>query len=122
MITTPDHVPAASAAVGHAVAKPAAAPADQTYIVQAGDSLWSIAQRFYGNPFKWPDIYHANQSQIADPNAINIGQALTIPGSGTTGATANAASAAPAQAHDTPSSAVAPAPARASIVIRMSAS
>jgi LysM repeat protein len=114
MITTPDHVPAAPAAVRHAVAKPAPAPADQTYIVQAGDSLWSIAQRFYGNPFKWPDIYHANQSQIADPNAINIGQALTIPGSGTAEAAANTTSAAPAQARDTPSSAPAPAPAQGS--------
>jgi len=103
MITIPDHVPAASAAVRHAVSEPAPAPANQTYIVQAGDSLWSIAQRFYGNPFKWPDIYHANQSQIADPNAISIGQALTIPGSGTARAAANAASAAPAQAGDTSS-------------------
>ena len=105
MIMTPGHVSVPPAAVHHAAPEPAPALADQTYTVQAGDSLWSIAQRFYGNPFKWPDIYHANQSQIADPSVISIGQALTIPGSGTARAAANTASAAPAQAGDGPSAA-----------------
>jgi LysM repeat protein len=80
---------------------------DQVYVVQAGDSLWSIAQRFYGNPLLWSRIYYANQSQIPDPNLISIGQALTIPGSGTARVATNAASATPAQAGDTPSSAAA---------------
>ena len=105
MIMTPGHVSVPPAAVHHAAPEPAPALADQTYTVQAGDSLWSIAQRFYGNPFKWPDIYHANQSQIADPSVISIGQALTIPGSGTARAAANTASAAPAQGGDGPSAA-----------------
>jgi soluble lytic murein transglycosylase-like protein len=78
---------------------------DQVYVVQTGDSLWSIAQRFYGNPLLWSRIYYANQSQIPDPNLISIGQALTIPGSGTARAATNAASATPAQTGDTPSSA-----------------
>ena len=86
MITTPGDVPAPPAAARHAVPEPARAPADHTYVVQTGDTLWSIAQRFYGNPFKWPEIYQANQSQIADPNVISIGQALTIPGAGTASA------------------------------------
>ena len=73
---------------------------DQVYVVQAGDSLWTIAHRFYGNPLLWSRIYYANQSQIPDPNVISIGQALTIPGSGTARAAANAASATPAQAGD----------------------
>jgi len=78
---------------------------DQVYAVQPGDSLWTIAQRFYGNPLLWSRIYYANQSQIPDPNVISIGQALTIPGSGTARAATNAASATPAQTGDTPSSA-----------------
>jgi LysM repeat protein len=81
-----------------------AAPS-QTYVVQPGDSLWTIAQRFYGNPLLWSRIYYANQAQILDPNVISIGQVLTIPGSGTASAAPNAASAAPAQAGGTPSSA-----------------
>jgi LysM repeat protein len=59
---------------------------DKVYVVQAGDSLWSIAQRFYGNPLMWSHIYHANQSQIHDPNLIYQGQKLTIPPAGTTSA------------------------------------
>jgi LysM repeat protein len=93
-----------------------ASPA-QSYVVQASDTLWSIAQRFYGNPLMWSHIYYANQSQIHDPNEIYPGQTLTIPENGTssatsgtsarsgtssatsgTSATTNATSAAPAQA------------------------
>lgn len=86
-----------------ASARPAAP--SRTYAVQPGDSLWTIAQRFYGNPLLWSRIYYANQSQIPDPNVISIGQALTIPGSGTARAATNAASATPARTGDTPSSA-----------------
>src|SRR6516162_7208260 len=96
MLGMPSHVkpPAARTAPAEGVelassVKPAS-PA-QVYVVQAGDSLWSIAQRFYGNPHMWADIYHANQSQIHDPNLIYPGQKLTIPHAGTTGATTNSA-------------------------------
>ena len=83
------------------------------YVVQAGDTLWSIAQRFYGNPLMWSHIYYANQSQIHDPNLIYQGQQLTIPHAGTTGATANSASATANSAGATANSAGA-APAQAS--------
>ena len=86
-----------------ASARPAAP--SRTYAVQPGDSLWTIAQRFYGNPLLWSRIYYANQSQIPDPNVISVGQALTIPGSGTARPATTAASATPAQTRDTPSSA-----------------
>ena len=96
MLGMPSHVkpPAARTAPAEGVelassVKPAS-PA-QVYVVQAGDSLWSIAQRFYGNPHMWADIYYANQSQIHDPNLIYPGQKLTIPHAGTTGATTNSA-------------------------------
>jgi hypothetical protein len=53
--------------------------ASQTYVVKPGDTLWSIAQRFYGDPFKWRVIYDANH-EISNPNIIYLGQQLTIPG------------------------------------------
>jgi len=77
-----------------------ASPA-HVYVVQAGDTLWSIAQQFYGNPLMWSKIYYANQSQIQDPNLIYQGQQLTIPqqstSTGSSGGTSDT-SATPAQA------------------------
>jgi Tfp pilus assembly protein FimV len=97
MLATTGHVPARPpAAVRQAEPRSTVTPAAKTYVVQAGDTLWGLAQRFYGNGFMWPHIYDANQSQISDPNEISVGQQLTIPGSGTAAAT-NAASAAPVQ-------------------------
>jgi nucleoid-associated protein YgaU len=62
-----------------------ASPA-QVYVVQDGDSLWTIAQHFYGNPLMWSHIYYANESQIHDPNDIYPGQKLTIPDTSATSA------------------------------------
>lgn len=51
-----------------------------TYVTQSGDSLWSIAQRFYGDGAQWNTIYHANTNVIGvDPNIIHAGLTLTIP-------------------------------------------
>jgi nucleoid-associated protein YgaU len=52
----------------------------RTYTVKAGDSLWSIAQRFYGNGESWQKIYDANTQVIGpDPNALHAGMVLHIP-------------------------------------------
>ncbi len=51
-----------------------------TYTVVAGDTLWQIAQRFYGDGSLWPTIYEANRAVIgSNPNIIRPGQVLTIP-------------------------------------------
>ncbi|QIS15845.1 LysM peptidoglycan-binding domain-containing protein [Nocardia arthritidis] len=52
-------------------------PAAQTYTVEPGDTLWAIAERFYGDGNRYQEI--ANASGIANPDAINVGQVLTIP-------------------------------------------
>ncbi|HKY60491.1 MAG TPA: LysM peptidoglycan-binding domain-containing protein [Gemmatimonadota bacterium] len=51
----------------------------ETYTVQAGDSLWKISQKFYGDGNQWRRIYEANKATIKDPDLIHPGQTLTIP-------------------------------------------
>lgn len=57
--------------------------AAQTYVVQPGDFLSAIAQKFYGDGSEqsWRKIYDANRSVIgADPTQLQVGMVLTIPG------------------------------------------
>ena len=49
----------------------------QTYKVVAGDTLWSIALRSYGNPYKWVELQAANPS-ITNPNLIYAGDTLNL--------------------------------------------
>jgi len=49
------------------------------YVVKKGDSLLSIAQRFYGDWRKWRTIYEVNQGIIKNPNLLYPGQVLIIP-------------------------------------------
>lgn len=74
--TTPAPAPAPAPVPAPA---PAPAPAQRQYVVNRGDSLWSIAQRHYGNPLKWRAIYDANRASIRNPNIIYPGQTLVIP-------------------------------------------
>jgi LysM repeat protein len=49
------------------------------YTVRPGDTLSSIALRFYGSRARWTLIYQANRSVIKNPDAIFPGEVLTIP-------------------------------------------
>ena len=64
--------------------------AARTYTVRSGDTLASIAERFYHTPGDWQWIYEANKSQIRDPNSIYAGESLTIPYSAPSGTTSYA--------------------------------
>lgn len=75
------------APVEEAVAEPAAGapaepepepePAARTYTVESGDTLWAIAERFYGDGNEYQAI--ADASGISNPDLIQPGQVLTIP-------------------------------------------
>jgi LysM domain-containing protein len=52
-------------------------PAPRTYTVVSGDTLWAIAERFYGDGSKYQVI--ADASGISNPDLIHPGQELTIP-------------------------------------------
>lgn len=51
-----------------------------TYVVVAGDCLWSIAAKTLGNGNQWGVIYEANKAVIKTPELIYVGQTLVIPG------------------------------------------
>ena len=55
------------------------APTAKTYTVKAGDSLWAIAAKYYGNGADYNKIFNANTDKISNPNLIYPGQVLTIP-------------------------------------------
>lgn len=49
------------------------------YTVASGDTLSSIAAKYYGDANRWPRIFEANRHQIQDPDLIFVGQVLRIP-------------------------------------------
>ena len=64
----------------------AAAPAagHDTYVVQRGDSLWSIAAKpeVYGKATRWRRIFDANRDQLPAPDRVKAGMILHIPREG----------------------------------------
>ena len=70
-----------------ALPSPAASPsparpsgAEQTHTVGAGETLGTIAQKYYDDPTQWRKIYDANKAAIGDnPDAIKVGTQLRIP-------------------------------------------
>ncbi len=50
---------------------------ENSYVVQKGDNLWSIAVRAYGDGFKWSEI--SRENKLMHPNIIHSGNVLTIP-------------------------------------------
>lgn len=51
-----------------------------THEVVKGETLWELAERYLGDPFRWPLIFEANQDRIEDPHWIFPHQLLVIPG------------------------------------------
>ena len=51
-----------------------------TYTVKKGDNLSKIAREIYGNADEWQRIFEANRDRIEDPDLIEPGQKLKIPG------------------------------------------
>ncbi len=49
------------------------------HVVAKGDTLYSLAQKYYGNRSRWKDIYAANRDVMRSPDDYKIGLELKIP-------------------------------------------
>ncbi|MBI3290401.1 LysM peptidoglycan-binding domain-containing protein [Candidatus Microgenomates bacterium] len=48
-----------------------------THTVAAGETLWSISEKYYQSGYNWTDIAEANN--LKNPGEIEVGQTLIIP-------------------------------------------
>jgi LysM repeat protein len=57
------------------------ADAFDTYVVQKGDSLWSISAKpeVYGKASGWRRIFEANRDLLKSPDRVKVGMTLKIP-------------------------------------------
>lgn len=50
-----------------------------TWVVESGDSLGSIAERYTGDWARYAELWVANQDRIPDPDVVAVGLELTLP-------------------------------------------
>lgn len=51
----------------------------ETYTMKRGDTLYSLAKRFYGDGKLWTRIADANKDKVRDVTGIPVGTVLAIP-------------------------------------------
>jgi tetratricopeptide (TPR) repeat protein len=78
---TPPAAPAVPAAPTQAPVAAAAPPPPKGRIhtVAKGDTLQSLAYRYYGTRAAWDKIYQANRNSLATKDQLKLGQELVIP-------------------------------------------
>lgn len=61
-----------------AAAQKAGKPAERVHVVERGDDLWSLAERYYSDGSQWRRI--AADNKLADPDLLPVGLALRLTG------------------------------------------
>ena len=59
--------------------KNASKTVDRSYVVQPGDTLFSISRKFYKSSKHWKEIRDANEKNTRDPKKLTVGETLIIP-------------------------------------------
>ncbi len=55
------------------------ATSNRRHVVTQGETLYKIAQRYYGSGSKWPEILEANRNVLKNENAVRPGMELRTP-------------------------------------------
>jgi len=55
-----------------------AADAPDSYVIKPGDTLWAISGLFLKRPWRWPELWGMNLSEIRNPHLIYPGQRLVL--------------------------------------------
>lgn len=51
----------------------------RTYVIQTGDTLFKVSEKFYGDATHWKKIRDANRTNIDPDGRVRVGQSILIP-------------------------------------------
>lgn len=78
-VTTPAQKATAQRVAQAGVALEELAPnAPDNYTIKSGDTLWAISGLYLKQPWRWPELWGMNLSEISNPHRIYPGQVLTL--------------------------------------------
>lgn len=52
--------------------------APEVYTIKRGDTLWGVSSLFLTSPWRWPELWGMNKTQIRNPHLIYPGQTLVL--------------------------------------------